>query len=265
MFYQRFFAALVFLWLFIQPAAAQDKAVLSLQAPGTALQTGQEYVVNIQLDGVSELWVANVEISYDPSLLYIIGTKAGSPVKGGTLFDASTSVVIRNTVQQGTILYTTSLLAPANPGSGNGTIGTFRVYPLKAGTTRLSFTKAVLTRVTFSGEGDNRVGSNPQPIAFAPVYLEVTLSGDTVEPPSEATATPAPTETPGARGGPSLATGEPTLVNLAAAPTIQVTAVPTAASEAPSSNSPLLIGAVAIMVIAGIGLLILLVVWRRRR
>lgn len=262
----RWFAILALVCLLSLPVAAQDQAVLSLKTRAAALQTGQEYEITIQLDSVTNLWLANVEITYDPALLYVIGTKAGSPVKLGTLFAASSSVVVRNTVQRGQIVFTSSLLAPANPASGSGAIGTFRVYPLTSGTTRLSFTKAELTRVTFTGEGDNRVGGNPQAIPFSPVYLDLTISGNPVEPPIEATATPAPTSTPETRVGQNLPTAEPTLVNLAAAPTpLSETPVATTTQVASSPDSTVLLIAIALMIIGAIGLIALLVFWRRRR
>jgi hypothetical protein len=264
MFCRKLIAAFALICLLALPAAAQEQAVLSLQTGTTMLQTGQEYDVTIRLDGVTDLWLANVEIQYDPALLYIIGTKAGSPVHQGALFaPAETSVVVRNKVERNSLLYTLSMLAPANPVSGSGDIGTFRVYPLAPGTARLSFTRAELTRVSFTGEGENRIGGNPQAIPFAPVYLDLTISGSPVQPPSEATATPAPTDTPEARVGQNLPTAEATLVNLAAAPTPAASPAPVG-DNAPVS-SPLLLAAIGLMLIGAIGLIVVIVLARRRR
>lgn len=260
----RVFIILALACLLALPAAAQNPAVLSLQTDSTTLQTGQEYAITIRLDGVADLWLANVEIQYDPALLYIIGTSAGSPVKPGTLLDPAASVVIRNTAQRGQIVYTLSLLAPANPASGSGVVGTFRVYPLAPGAARVSFTRAELTTVTFTGEGENRVGGNPQPIPFTPVYLDLTITGSPVEPPSEATATPAPTDTPDARVGSSLPTAAPTLVNLAAAPTSALAPSP-AGDSAPGSDSTLLLAAVGLMLLGALGLIAVIAAARRRR
>jgi len=251
------------------PAAAQNPAVLSLQTGTAALQTGQEYEITIRLEGVADLWLANVEIQYDPALLYIIGTKAGSPVKAGTLLDPAASVVIRNTAQRGQLIYTASLLAPANPVSGSGAVGTFRVYPLAPGAARLSFTRAELTTVTFTGEGDNRVGGNPQPIPFTPVYLDLTITGSPVEPPPEATATPAPTDTPDARVGPAQPTAAPTLVNVAAPPTPEAL-TPDPSPEGRGENTgasdmPLLLAAIGLMLVGALGLIAVIVKARRRR
>src|SRR5258708_18260751 len=126
-------------------------ALLSLQSSATDVQTGQEYAVNVQVDNVSELWLADLQIQYDPKLIYVIGTKAGSPVKPGSfLAPADSTAVVQDTVAAGSLSYTVSMLAPANPVAGSGSIGSFQVYPLAAGTTQITFTKADLLKVHFA-------------------------------------------------------------------------------------------------------------------
>lgn len=249
---KRLLPILLIAWLMIGSAAAQEQTNLSLQAVTTQMQTGQEYEINVRLDNVPSLWLASVEIRYDPNKLYVIGTKSGSPVRTGDLFAPETSVVVFNQVEQQRVRYTISEIAPAKPITGSGVIGTFRVYPLSAGTTTLTFRQAELLTV------DEQGGSKP--VSFQPVLLELTISGDTVEPPPEATATPAPTETtffvPGATQPP-----QPTaLVNVTAAP---VTPTPTAAPQA--DNTPLLAIAIGAMVIGLVGLVIVLILWQRSR
>jgi hypothetical protein len=154
---------------------AQDQATLSLTTSTTALQTGQEYEIAIRLDNAPDVWVTSLEITYDPSVLYILGTRSGSPIRQGDLFaPPEATVVVRNSVQADRMVYTISMLAPAAPARGSGVVGTFRIYPLTSGTTQLTFSQADLTALTFTGEGAERTGSNPQPVAFTPVLLEVT-------------------------------------------------------------------------------------------
>lgn len=260
------FAILIVLFLIGHaPAAAQEVLFVSLEAPTTALQTGQEYEVTLRMSGANAVWLLNVEVEYDPDLLFIFGTQSGSPVRQGAMFDRERSVVVRNNIQRTKLNYTVSMLAPADPVSGDGAVGTFRIYPLKAGTTTLRFSRAEAVRVHFSGEGEQRTAGEQETLSVSPVLLELTISGDPVEPPSEATATPAPTETPNPSLGRPVGSGpteEATLANVTAAPsTPEVASGP--ASEA-ASSLPLVL-AVIVMVVGGLGSLALLVVWLRRR
>jgi hypothetical protein len=249
-------------------AAAQEQTILSLQTASTEVQTGQEYEVSIRLDNVPGLWLAGVEISYDPSRIYVIGTKAGSPVRKGDFFTPDSSIIVFNAVSNQGLRYTISQLAPADLVRGGGVIGTFHIYPLSPGPTTLTFRQAELRTATLSGEGANRTASDPQPVDFLPALLELTISGQPVEPPSEATATPEPTETPAFAPGATQPPDATALVNVTLDPNLvqaEATAAPVTAAPAAADNSTLLLVAIAAMVVGGVGLVALLLVGRRRR
>jgi hypothetical protein len=200
--------------------AAQATPVLSLTAATTTLQTGTTYPVDIRLDDVSDLWLASVEITYDPDYVYILGTQSGSPVKSGDLFDPAEASVIGNSVQNDTIMFTYSQFAPADPVNGSGVLGSIQIFPLQAGTTQLRFRKAELTKVHFEEQDGRRVGVSTSEIAFTPVLLELTITGEMVTPPPEHTATPtaSPTADVALLFVENSATPESTLVNVTAAP-----------------------------------------------
>src|SRR5690606_23227664 len=162
-----------------------------------------------RVTGADQVWLLNVEVEYDPALLYIIGTQSGSPVQQGALFNREQSVVVRNNIQRTKLNYTISMLAPADPASCDGIVDVLRSYPLTAGTTTLRFSRAEAVRVQFSGEGDQRTAGEQENLTVTPVLLELTISGDTVQPPSEATATPEPTATPDPRAGRPIGTQIP--------------------------------------------------------
>ncbi|MBZ0278218.1 MAG: hypothetical protein K8I60_18875 [Anaerolineae bacterium] len=94
--------------------------------------------------------------------------------------------------------------------------------------------------------------------------LDLNITGSLVEPPSEATATPVPTDTPTPfQGVASGVTRQPTLVNVTANPLV-TQAVPVQ-SESSDSSLPLIL-AVTVMLIGGIGfVIVLLIAWRSRR
>jgi hypothetical protein len=244
---------------------AQEGIILSLQTPETTLQTGQEYTVEIHIDGAADVWALSVEISYDPALIYVFGTRAGRPIQAGTFFEPAQSSPLRNMVQTDTILYDVSLLRPATPANGSGIVGTFRIYPLAPGATSLLFRAAKIIKLDFVQTDEGLVGQNPQELPFTPALINLTITGDPVQPPSEATATPLPTETPEPTQATigEVVTEEATLVNITLAPR---TPTPLPLPDAPDSGqSSLLPLAIGIMVLSGLGLLVLWVYWSRSR
>ncbi len=250
------------------PATAQNPTLLSLQIDNPQVQTGQEYVVTIQVDNVPELWMASMEIAFDPSRIYIMGTQAGSPVSPGSLWTAGSSLSILNRVENDQIAFTVSQLAPADLLAGSGVIGTFRIYPLAAGTTQLTFRRADLTTMTFSGEGAQRTGSDPRSVPFTPALLELTITGATVEQPAEPTATPQPTETPTAVFIPTQPAQPPTLANVTLAPTTPTAPLlpPPAAEEAEDEGPDmLLLGLAALVAVSGVVVLVVLYRYDRSR
>lgn len=248
--------------------AAQEAIFISLTAATTSLQTGQTYEVEIVVENVVDLWAAEVEIGYDPDQLYIIGSSAGSPVQPGPLLPDSL-IAPRNRVRSGVVQYTVALVAPAEPINGAGVIARFQVYPLRAGETQLQFRRARLARVSFEQTVQGRTPGEPQDLAFTPVLLSLTVQGDTVQPPAEMTATPPPTSTPIPESVDvtevATRTVEPTLVNVTRAPVTPTIAVPDALPVPPAQpTNPILIAALALLVIAGIGLLTMLLIYLRR-
>lgn len=245
-------------------AAAQGQATVSLNTPTTTLQTGQKYEVTISAENGPDFWVADLRVQYDPKLLYVIGTKSGSPVQNSELFSLSDSVIVQNFVRDNQVFYVTSKVGETPPAKGSGVIGKFEIYPIAPGKTQLTFSKADIIGLSAPGSDGN---TQPVNIPTTAILLDLTITGDPVQPPDEATATPRPTDspTPASAIGVQITT-EPTLANVTRAP---VTPTPLSTLAAPvasggNGSSPVLILAVAITLISGLGLVVLLV-WRRRR
>lgn len=249
------------------PVFAQEQTTyLSLQADTTELQTGQEYTISIRVDNVPELWLATVEIAYDPEKLYVMGTVSGQPVSIGPFFSEGPALDVRNVVENNRISYTVSQLAPAEVLGGSGVLGTFRIFPIAPGKTTLSFRQANITTMTFTGEGDQRVGSDPQPVPFTPVLLELNITGDPVAPPVEATPTPLPTETPvgPAEAAAQLPTQLPTLENIPGIPTSDVgEPAPEPGDESRGITSLAIVGILMVAALVIVGVVIIMRSQRR--
>ncbi len=265
---------LLLAWLLwsILPLQAQNNTLLSLQSETLSLQTGQTFAITIQIENIQELWLAGVEIEYDPEMVYIIGTSAGQPITLGDVFVAG-SLTLDNRVTENTLSYAASRVAPQDPFSGSGTLGTFQIFPLQAGTTQLLFRTAQMTKVNFVEQDGRRVGDSTQALPFTPVLLELTITGASVTPPPEFTATPtaSPTVDPALLPAEGTAPVEPTLVNVTAAPRPNATPTPLALLETPTTATDaggipvLVMVAVGLIALALVGLAVLLLIRRTKQ
>lgn len=252
----------LYIVLGIMPTTAQNNTIIALQSDSTAVETGQYYPLTIYLQDVSEVWQINAEIEYDPTLVYVVGTVAGSPMTPGDFFTGEPAIIIRNGIKAGQLTFTHSLVSPANPKSGSGVVATFQIYPLSAGTTQIRFTAADLTKVNFIQNTDGkRDVEGTEELPVLPALIELTITGDTVEAPDESTPTPEPTATTDLVGRGENVTAEPTLVNVTLAPTPDV--LPTLIPDIDVDNNsgavpilPIAIGLLFIGIIGGIGLLV---------
>jgi hypothetical protein len=266
--FHRFMIILCVAFAWMATSLAQDnQPILSLDTETADLQTGQEYFVNLRLSNADNIWLVSAELSYEPEHLFIFGASAGSPMQQGELFPAEQSIEVVDFVRGSSLNYLVSRIAPAEPINGNGLVATFRIYPLAAGNVEIRFVEAELNRVVFTTDAQGqRIPSSPETIRPAVTVLTLNISGDTVEAPSEATATPTITPSPDA---PNLGGNRPVEATLAVvavptlAPTQTLETSPSEASRAESSNQGLFILALALVFGAGIAL-IALFVFRKR-
>jgi len=245
--------------LTVSQVTAQDEVFISLNAATADLQTGQEYEIQIQVENVVDLWRVTSAIQYDPALVYVTGTVSGSPVTVGDFMSSAPTLTARNQVNDEMLQYTVSRLgSTVDPVSGTGIVGTFRIYPIAPGTTQLLFSDASLGQLVTADDGTRSTIDLP----VTPILLDLTITGDPVPIPDEATPTPAPTTTPilaqpDTTVDPNPPTEEP-LVNVTRAPEAPTDEIPPA-----ESNNSLILIAVLLVVVALVGLVALFFVYRR--
>jgi hypothetical protein len=246
-------------------AHAQGETAYFRLLTSTMLQTGQYYDLIVRLDA-RDVWAFTLELAYDPQKIYIVGTQAGSPFQNiGALSEAEGAILI-NRVASDRVQFVYSRLAPANSANYAQDIIKLRLYPISPGPTTLKLSNAEASRVVFQGAGEQRTVTQVIPLKVAANELLLTISGEAVEPPLEATATPAPTvdvapSTPpavplnrGTGGGVALldaATPTPSLGLLTELPPVE-------------GNLSLLLLALLVIGIGAAGL-IGLFVWQRKR
>lgn len=265
---QKICLILAILIMTTSPTWAQTDTILAVQSDVTALETGNYYTVSLIVRDAVDVWQINAELEYDPALLYVVGTVSGQPMTGGDFFASQPSLVLRNGISAGNIQYTHSFVAPADPLDGSGTVATFQIYPLSAGTAQIRFTSADLTKIIFTETADgNRDVQDTEDLPVLPALAEFTITGETVPPPDEATPTPRPTATqpPIDRGAET--TEEAPLVNITLAPVdVEVEPVPTLIPELAEGTGgalPILPIAIGLLLVGGVGIVVLLVMSRR--
>lgn len=152
-----FLIVLISLPLTPWPATAQGMATVTLQLLNTTVQVGDTINVNIRINDVADLYAAEVHLTFDPALLQVLDdddVQTGVQILPGSLFPSTRpSYVVQNRADQatGTVDFAMTLLDPATPVTGSGTLATVRFSARQAGTTTLRWTMTKLA---------NKAGAN---------------------------------------------------------------------------------------------------------
>lgn len=169
-------------------AAAQGSATVSLDPSTATVGVTETVVVNIRVQDVSQLFGADVRLEYDPGVLEVVDANTlvpGTQISSGSFPDISggQGFVAQNTVNpdEGTIGYAMTLLSPAEPVSGSGTLASITFRGKAQGSSDVSFTSVLLSDVS----------ANQIPAGKTGGAITVT-SGAAPSP----TPKPAPTQTP---------------------------------------------------------------------
>ena len=112
-------------------SAAQPQTVVKILPQTVKLRVGDRVTVDVVIEQVSELFGAEVHLSFDPEVLEVVdadSTKEGIQIEPGTL--PAPDFVVQNTAdnQAGTVDYALTQLKPSEPRSGDGLLArvTFR-------------------------------------------------------------------------------------------------------------------------------------------
>ncbi len=138
------------------PAAAQGTATVGLEVLSTPVQVGDTINVNIRIGNVSNLFAAEVHLTFDTAWLQVLDdddAQTGVQILPGSLFPSTRpSYVAQNRADQtaGTVDFAMTLLDPATPVSGAGTLATVRFSAKQAGTANLQWTTVKLADPTGS-------------------------------------------------------------------------------------------------------------------
>jgi LysM repeat protein len=165
---------------------AADPVVRVTPASNT-VAVGNDVVVNITVQNVSNLFGAEFHLTFDPALLEVVDadpTKDGVQIGIGDFLSAD--FIAQNTVDNatGTVDFGLSQMSPNGPVSGSGTLATITFKGKANGNSSLAFTDVLLAD---SGGGQ---------IAASAENGAVNVGGSVSPPPPQLTPTPTPTPTP---------------------------------------------------------------------
>ncbi len=165
------------------PAQEQATAVPAQDAGGSggqgvrALIAAQASTVGtapvkleIVLDGASDLYGAEVHLTYDPTILKVQDANSnqdGIQITPGSVFAEGSSFVALNRVdpQAGKVDFAATLLNPAKPLEGRVVLASFEVVGVKAGTTKVEIAQVLLA----NREGKSlKVTSQPLDLSAKP-------------------------------------------------------------------------------------------------
>jgi LysM repeat protein len=211
--------ALLLTTLFSTPIGhglAQGPTVV-IDPPSREVAVGATTTVDIRIENVSDLFGAEVHLTFDPALLEGVDAdagKAGVQIQPGAFL--SPDFTAQNEVDQaaGKIDFAISQMAPHGPVSGSGVLATITFKGKAVGTSPINFVNVILA------------APGGIPISAGTQGGSLTVTGGvtpTPTPTGTPTQTPTPTETPTSTpdGGPTpTSTATPT-------PTATPTATPT--------------------------------------
>ena len=216
---------------------AQETAVVLLEPQTLSLGKGQISSIVVRIEGAANVYGVQLELSFDAGKIKVLDTEEIEPgvqvLSGDFLaLDEGFTAVNEANNETGELNYAVTLLDPAEPASGSGTLIEFEVEALETASSDLLLGLVILAspegaqlpvQITY-GPGDGGDIIVPTAAATEPLPATVTTTGDSAD---TATPTAENTAAPSAAVE-STTAGTPTT----AGPDVENTQMPTASETA---------------------------------
>lgn len=129
--------------------AAQTSARVYIQPQSLALALGDRALSTVQVDDVANMFGFELHLAFDPSRVQIVDGNpdaSGIQLQPGDMFTVGDGFLVANQVDNelGTAVFAFSLMAPAPPMSGAGTLVQFEVQAIAAGASDLLLEQTIL-------------------------------------------------------------------------------------------------------------------------
>lgn len=221
------------------PAAQALATCVSFVPATTTIDPGQSLTVEVRVEGVTNLYGVDIHMSFDPSVLEVQDADGnlanGTQISRGSFLAPNHLFVVHEEAlnSAGVITYTATMLYPATPVSGSGTVATISFRGKGAGTSALTFTRAALSNQY--GEAIAATASDATIVVRGSVTPAVTPSATAT---TVATATRTPTATPTSTQDPSLSPTATRTATLTPSPSPTRSATPTTWATATHTTTP---------------------------
>lgn len=174
------------------------------------LNPDQEAVVTVAIDSAANLYGLELHLKFDSTVIQVVDSDnalSGVQMHPGDIFDVSQSFLVVNQVDQdsGEITYAITLLAPAPPETGDGSLITFKLHAIDIGNSALELVNVIMASpdgeaVPFNSiDGQVVVNTEqikPPPPTQIPVSSPTPLQPNTEIVASTLTGSPSTTLTP---------------------------------------------------------------------
>lgn len=222
-------------------AGAQENAATRVwpSASLAAVSAGQEFEVNVLVEGATQAYGASFTLAYDPAALDVITERDGA-VERGAFFGDRPHFLLKNARdgQRGSVEYALTLVQPAEPVSGAGVLGTVRFRALADAPVAVALTEAALVSPQFA-QVDGRIVAQ-QMNAVQPIIGDLVVAAQAAE--TEVAAPSAPAGSAAQPGAVTVSVGA---------------AAAQSAVAAPGANNQIAIIITGVLLLAGVLLLLL--------
>jgi LysM repeat protein len=188
-------------------ALLQNAASVSLAPSTVTVSMDEDVVVEVVIEDVENLFGADVRLEYDPDVVEVVDADnmvPGIQINSGDFPDISSGrgFVAQNTVDPdaGTIGYAMTLLSPAEPVDGSGTLASITFRGQAAGTSGIRFLSVLISDDTANQIPVTKSGGS------ITVTSDVAPTATVTQTAPQVTKTPGPTPTP--RSSPSPPSAE---------------------------------------------------------
>jgi hypothetical protein len=195
---------IIFTWIlsgWVPLLPADGTQIIRIKPEILRLNPGQEANITIAIDSASNLYGFELHLKFDSTIIQVVDSDSDLPgvqVHPGDIFDLNQTFLVINQVdnETGEITYAITLLAPASPVTGDGTLIQFDIQAAAVGTSALELVDVIMASpdgeaLPFT-EFDGQVIVEADEIG-SPIPTQIPVSSPT--PPQSFTETPSPTTT----------------------------------------------------------------------
>lgn len=169
--------AIAGLTLIIVAAAGAQQAApyVWLAPPSGPVAAGQEFTVAVQVSGADGVYGISFAVGYDPQMVEIVPA-SGAAVQAGSFFGGQPAFTLKNSASDGLIEYALTLTQPAQPVSGEGSLGTITFRALATGAAIITPQEARLLVPVFSEVNGQRVAREINEVAAQTQGVALTVA-----------------------------------------------------------------------------------------